>query len=326
MIRSLGGAGDALLMNPVFLGLKEKYGMDSETTIAVSFDYQAGILPALFKHNPYVDYIVRVEPHEFASPWLKRNRWEFKNVPNDYVPDCFIDTDLVIELSVICAETETREMNSPEGVCTHRTDIWCKAAGVNPSSKKPILNLMPNEILAGKKWCDDNLGEGVRVGVPLKTMSFIRNWPHTEYFIKMLHRQGYKVVTIDQGARIQDDIPALMGKPIRFVAAVIAHLDAVVSPDTGILHVAGALGTPIVGLFGSSNGDLRMREYCGVYVDSKHLTPCSPCWYGQQCLRSENKQEHALCMQRISPDLALFGLEQMLNKYGKLKDRVPVFV
>lgn len=311
-----------LMATPTFLGLKEKYP-GCNLTVATSWDYSSGALPQLLRNNPHIDQVVRVEPMQFATGWLKRAKREFINVPNDRIPDCVIAADLVIELAVICAMTESEEMHSPEGVRTHRTDIWCKAAGVNPSSKKPILRLTEEELRIGRQWCDENLGEGVRIGLPLKTMSGtmigkdVRGWPHTERFAHMLHRSGYKVLTIDPMRRLEECIPALIGHPIRFVASVIAHLDAVVTPDTGILHVAGAVGTPIVGLFGSTDGDLRMREYCGSFTVSKRLAPCGPCWYHNTCLREPKEENRVFCMKRIKPELVMYELECTLDRFGK---------
>lgn len=321
-LRQLGGIGDLLMLTPVFRGLKEKY-LGCQLTVATTWDYQSGSLPQLLRHNPHIDQVVRIEPMEFATGFLKRARWEFRNVPNDHIPDCVQNADLVIELSVICAMTETEQMQTPEGVRSHRTDIWCAAAGVNPSSRFPVLRLTAEELEWGRQWCDDNLGTGIRIGIPLKTLSGtiigkdMRGWPYTELFINDLQRAGYKVVTLDSMHRINENTVALVGKPIRYVAAVIAHLDALVTPDTGLLHVAGAVGTPILGLFGSTDGDLRMREYAGSYTLSKRLISCGNCFYSYPCLKSNKTNEHAACMKRIGRDLVMHELECLLERYGK---------
>jgi ADP-heptose:LPS heptosyltransferase len=316
-LRQLGGIGDMLMVTPVFRGLKEKYGRGCHVTVATSWDYQAGALPLILRNNPYVDEIVRVEPHEFATVWMRKNKWEFRNVPNANIPFCVIDTDLVIELSVVCAMTETREMGEPGGVRTHRTDIWCQAANVEPTSKRPILNLTDFEIAEGRKWCQDNLGEGKRIGVVLRAQSVARTWPYAKEFCLDLARCGYKPVSIDFCERAHDQVPACLGKNIRQVAAVIANLDAVIAPDTGIMHLAGAVGTPVLGLFGSTNGDLRMREYAGHYTDPTKFVSCGPCWYNNSCLQDENAQNHYLCLKRISPRLVLNELETMLERFGR---------
>jgi ADP-heptose:LPS heptosyltransferase len=42
-------------------------------------------------------------------------------------------------------------------------------------------------------------------------------------------------------------------QPIRRVAALLQHVDLVVSNDTGIMHVAAAVGTPVLSLFGPTD-------------------------------------------------------------------------
>ena len=48
-------------------------------------------------------------------------------------------------------------------------------------------------------------------------------------------------------------LPAL---PIRDTVAVLASLDGVVVNDGGIMHASVAVGTPTVGIFGSSEPDI----------------------------------------------------------------------
>jgi ADP-heptose:LPS heptosyltransferase len=316
VLRQLGGCGDAIMLSPVFRGLKEKYGKHCQVTVATTWAYGAGALPDLWRNNEFVDSITRVEPTEYAPEMLRSNRWEFSCVPNDWIPECVRNSDETIELNVICSIVETAEMMTAAGVQTHRTDIWANHAQVNPSSKKPILNLTKDELAEGKEWCDKNLGEGKRVGVVLRTMAPERNWPWTSAFTLQLHRQGYKVVTLDTMNKINDEMPAVIGKRIRPVAAIIAHLDAVVTPDTGLLHVAGAVGTPILGLFGSTHGGVRMTHYAGSYTAPERIVPCAPCFYKYGCKLDKNPKNHLACMKKLSVPLIEHELEKLLDKYG----------
>lgn len=307
------------MMTPIFRGLKEKYGRDCHVTAVSDNYYLAGCIPKLLEHNPFIDEVVRVNPHLFVTPPTRHIRHEFKGTPNhaEDVPHCVKETDLVIDLNVVCALTETAQQ--PQ-VIDHRTDIWCCAAGVEPSSKRPILQLTDAEREEGRRWIEAKLGgDGVRVGVVLSAVDPARDWPFTAQFAWELQNFGYRVVTIDKQKYAHPDIPAMLGMHVRQVAAAVEWLDAVVSPDTGILHVAGALGVPVLGLFGPTSGALRMREYAGDWIDGRLNVECSPCWYLHPCRREHPRDQHEWfgCMRRLSKDLVLCGLERMLTRFGK---------
>jgi ADP-heptose:LPS heptosyltransferase len=318
--RQLGGIGDLLMCTPVFRGLKEKYGRDCHITVMTTWAYASGALPELLRGNPFIDDVVRVEPYEYAPPMLKTNKREFAEVPNTRTPPCVQQADEFIELNVICSIRETKEQNEPENVRTHRTDIWCDHADVNPTTRRPILNLTPQELGEGKHWLDQHLPKGKpRIGVVLKAMSHVREWPHIDEFTVDLLDAGMAPLTIDPVRRVHDRIPAVIGKRIRQVAAICAHLDAVVTPDTGLLHVAGSVGTPVLGIFGSTDGALRMREYAGRYTVTKAFVDCGPCWYRVPCLRNDDVRDDLLCMKKVSRKLVLTELQAMLEQYAQYR-------
>lgn len=319
VFRALGGIGDILMLTPVFRGLKEKYGKDCHVTAATDNYYLAGCIPMLLHNNPFIDEIIRVNPKVFVTPPLRHGRaGDFHSTPNEDIPYCVKNTDLIIDLNVVCAMTETQQQPN---VVDHRTDIWCRAAGVEPSCKKPILQLTADERREGRQWVEDRLGsDGVRIGVVLTAVDPARDWPFSSQFAWELAQRGYKVVTIDKQKYAHQNIPAMLGMHIRQVAAATEWLDAVVTPDTGILHVAGTLGVPVFGIFGPTPGALRMREYAGDWIDGSLTSPCSPCWYQHPC-RSQAPRKPAewfYCMRRASKDLVLTGLERMLARLGKI--------
>ena len=45
----------------------------------------------------------------------------------------------------------------------------------------------------------------------------------------------------------------IKGKSIREVAAILSTVDLLIANDTGIMHVAGAVGIPILSLFGPTD-------------------------------------------------------------------------
>jgi heptosyltransferase-2 len=66
------------------------------------------------------------------------------------------------------------------------------------------------------------------------------------------------------------DRPALL-------PSLLAELDALVSGDTGVAHLAAALGTPVVSLFGPTDPALSAPR--GRALALTHPVPCAPCFY-----------------------------------------------
>ena len=72
--------------------------------------------------------------------------------------------------------------------------------------------------------------------------------------------------------------PSLVGRDRpELLAAVLTEIDALVSGDTGVSHLAAALGTPAVALFGPTDPDLTAPRGRAAVV--RHPVPCAPCFY-----------------------------------------------
>ncbi|MBI3306398.1 MAG: lipopolysaccharide heptosyltransferase II [Candidatus Omnitrophica bacterium] len=78
------------------------------------------------------------------------------------------------------------------------------------------------------------------------------------------------------------------------LAAVMPQLDVLVTGDTSPLHVAGAMKTKIVAIFGPTDPRRHMPPGSGSIVLNRHL-PCQPCYDGT-C----HNQENLACLKRIS--------------------------
>jgi len=95
----------------------------------------------------------------------------------------------------------------------------------------------------------------------------------------------------DVAARIAGSVvvASLVGRDSPgLLPAVLAELDAVVCGDTGVGHLAAALGTPVVALFGPT--DPRLTAPRGPATVVSRPTPCAPCFYREcpidhPCLR-----------------------------------------
>jgi len=59
--------------------------------------------------------------------------------------------------------------------------------------------------------------------------------------------------------------------------ALLVELEALVCGDTGVAHLAAALGTPVAALFGPT--DPRLTAPRGAAAVVRHAVPCAPCFY-----------------------------------------------
>jgi lipopolysaccharide heptosyltransferase II len=95
---------------------------------------------------------------------------------------------------------------------------------------------------------------------------------------------------------VNNDIVNLVGKTsLRELAYILKRADVVVSPDTGTVHLAAALGTPVVALFGPT-----APERCGPppYVPAAVISGevnCLKC-YLKKCTKDP------FCMDTIAPE------------------------
>jgi ADP-heptose:LPS heptosyltransferase len=90
-------------------------------------------------------------------------------------------------------------------------------------------------------------------------------------------------------------------------AALLERCDVAVGGDGGLLHVAGALGTPTVAVFGPSD-PCRNRPWGGGHKVVSASLPCSPCYprlrHGCGAVR---------CMTNVSPQRVCEVVERVLS-------------
>jgi heptosyltransferase II len=72
--------------------------------------------------------------------------------------------------------------------------------------------------------------------------------------------------------------PSLVGRDTpALLPALLTELDALVAGDTGVSHLAAALGTPVIALFGPTDPALTAPR--GPATVLTHPVPCAPCYY-----------------------------------------------
>lgn len=135
-----------------------------------------------------------------------------------------------------------------------------------------------------------------------------KRWPH---FAELAGRLDRPVVLLGSG----NDSVAAQGVPGRNLVGettldeaidLLAGAAQVVSNDSGLMHVAAALGRPLVALFGSSSPEHTPPQSAAARVLWLRLE-CSPC-YARECPLG-----HLRCLREISVDQVLAEMSPQLS-------------
>jgi heptosyltransferase-2 len=168
---------------------------------------------------------------------------------------------------------------------------------------RPHLEVTPAEIAETRR----RLGIEGRYAVfcPGAEYGPAKRWP---YFKDLAEKLGMPVVLLGSN-NDREAASAIPGKnlvgqtTLDQAICIIAGADMVVSNDSGLMHVAAALGRPQVALFGSSSPEHTPPASANARVLWLHLE-CSPC-FERECPLG-----HFRCMREITVDQVLAAIEK----------------
>ncbi len=122
-----------------------------------------------------------------------------------------------------------------------------------------------------------------------------KRWPEDRYaaLVRRLREEGVDVLVIGTQAMVplEERIAAAAGVPVLRgagrttlpeLAAALAQVDALVTNDTGPMHLAAAVGTPTLALFGSTDPAVCGPRGAGPARVLYERVPCAPC-YLKEC-------------------------------------------
>jgi lipopolysaccharide heptosyltransferase I len=172
--------------------------------------------------------------------------------------------------------------------------------------------------------------EGVAADEPLLVVSAharweTKQWP-PERFAEVLDRLAgdARAVLVGSAAAVavgRQVAQAAKAQPVdltnrttlKELVALIAEARAMVTNDSGPMHVAAAVGTPVVAIFGPTHPDRTGPRGEGHRVLAERA-PCSPC-YERRCLYAGGPQA-LCCLKNISADEVARHLREIWNWKG----------
>lgn len=197
----------------------------------------------------------------------------------------------------------------------HRVLQYKLLLGQDPDGQPEVHPVVPpDEVVTAWRG---RLGEGRVIGLFPGSNAPARRWPAERFraLARILADRGARVAVFggngdrkltDDVAREIDGVVDVGGETdLVGLAAALSVCDLLVTNDTGPMHLAGAVGTPTVTLWGSSSpSEVHPVGARDARVSGPDL-PCKPC-FKNHCPRSGSgtilPEAHVECMRLITLD------------------------
>ncbi len=324
LIVRLGAIGDVLHCTPVSKALRAQYP-DARLSWIVS-DKAKDILIG----NPYLDELVIWDKEQWKELSLFEQfralgvlRQTLRAEQYDLVVDVHAQLLPGLITSNTGAPTRIGFVDAQEmaGIFYTRKAYRDRAAyitrqylsvltplGITDADPRMIMPIAPDNYRnAAKLWAECNFtADDIVVVLNPATAWETKCWP-PEYFMQLgnylLHEKKIKILLtganadIPLNSRIRAGINGstidIAGKTgIKDLAAIIQKCSLFITGDTGPLHIAAAVGTPTLSLFGPTDRQVNapLGDQHASFLSS---VPCREC--------RKRKCNHFICMARIEP-------------------------
>jgi len=263
-----GGIGDLLFMTPSFRFLKKNY---SGIKIVMCAGFSA--MPIL-ENNPHID--------------------ELHYMPFDI--SILENSDYHLHFQGIIEDNPSASKKNAYDLFFD--SFYIKSSDVNAvEDRRPIIKLTDDEI----KFADDFISkvesnDSIKVGIQIRTSTGIRAFPinkFAEIIRRLLIDERFKIFVF-AGPRddhffdkisyyISNDINKRVflsrdfSGNLREAVAIYSRMNFGISPDSAMIHVAGAFNIPQIGLYGPFPSRLRMLYYEDA-IGLNASVACSPCF------------------------------------------------
>lgn len=231
----------------------------------------------------------------------------------------------------------TATERSKNGPKSHLTDDLAGSCGFTLSDPQPRLIVPPpllksvqakfgfvEHVAAGRLIVGINCGQvwAVRMWDAAKWQALL-DLIHAEYDAAVLQlgfRKGDKD-EYDDMRGVQSVLRMAMSKDE--LVALVANCDLMISVDSGPIHISGAVGVPVVGLYGALKPEYflpRSSPAVGVHSD----VPCLFCNHASPIGHWQSGCPNDIrCMKELEVGPVFQAVKSMLDKIGKNKANKP---
>jgi len=289
-IRRNRGMGDVLMTASILPELKKKY-----PDYSIWFEVDEDIAPVLY-NNPYIDRLL-----------LRGNKNKLAHEPGLFI-------NLLEKLENYKENNEANKRNRVER-------IW-ELSGLRIdqySDLRPKYYPLKEEIDWAKNFLKINPKSKAKfIIVGIESFANFRTWPINKFeeLVDSLIDKSFNnyIILVGQNhnpIKGRNIINTCGELTIRELGALIVASQLVICGDTGLYHLAEAVGTPSLVLFGSIPPQARISTYAYTTpIYKEDLAPCIPCWDKQR----ENMPPCInICMNSITSEEVLKEAIRILN-------------
>jgi len=337
LVRGVNWIGDAVMTMPALRALKKAL---PETKISLLV--KPWVSP-LFEHDPNVDEIILYgDEYKGIIGKMKLSRIiHKKHFCSAILFQNAFDAALITFLAGIKQRVGynrdgrgpllTEAVPVPQDEKIHHIHYYLKLleqSGIHSENSYPYIYLMLDERLRVRKILQD-LNRPILGINPGATYGSAKRWfpdrfaEIANWFIKdtsgsvILFGSAKEVEMADEiyknvnsELRTPNSLQNMAGKtPLRELIALISECDIFVTNDSGPLHIAYAVGTPLVALFGSTDPELTGPP---PETDGNNNVVISPALSCSPCFERTCKNNDMRCMYAITSDDVYYGIKKVL--------------
>ena len=261
------------------------------TALVLPRTWKSAIAPALAGIPERVGFV-----GEARFGLINQWRWGEKALPR------FIDKNAALALpdgAKIPPEWPVPQLQVP----AEEISRWRQTKGVGAN---PAVALAPGSVGASKRWT--YYAEAARLLVAQGLEVWVVGGPAEKALAAEIVAAG------GPGVR---DLTDHGGNDLRSGIVAMAAAKVAISNDSGLMHVAAALGTPTMGIFGpTSPYHWAPLNGLAATVQTRTVVPCQPChrpvctMNDHRCMRDIPAADVAAVAQRVLADTAARGAQQ----------------
>ena len=254
------------------------------TALVMPRTWKSALAPALAGIPERVGFV-----GEVRFGLLNRWRWGEKALPR------FIDKNAALALpdgAPLPPEWPVPQLRVPP----EDIERWRQAQGLG-NSGAPAVALAPGSVGSGKRW--PYYGEAARLLAAQGLDVWVVGGPGEKALANEIVAAG--------GPKVRD----LTGTDLRNGVLAMAAAKVAISNDSGLMHIAAALGTPTMGIFGpTSPYHWAPLNGLAATVQTRTVVPCQPChrpictMNDHRCMRDISATEVADIAQRVLHEAA----------------------